>query len=51
VPRAHADWLLARLPGATAYEHPGGHDPDDTTLRRILDWIAGASGWTPVGDT
>jgi hypothetical protein len=25
---------------ATAYEHRGGHDPDDATLRRILGWIA-----------
>jgi len=51
VPRAHADWLMARLPSATAYEHPGGHDPDDTTLRRILAWIAGGGGRSPVGGT
>src|SRR5690348_5234940 len=27
VPRRHADWLLAQLPTAQGYEHPGGHDP------------------------
>jgi pimeloyl-ACP methyl ester carboxylesterase len=42
VPRAHTDWLLAHLPAAQRHEHPGGHDPDEATYRRILDWI---SGW------
>lgn len=43
VPRGHADWLLAQLPTAQGYEHPGGHDPSDTSFRSILGWIAAAS--------
>ena len=43
VPRGHADWLLAQLPAAQGYEHPGGHDPSDTSYRSIFGWIAAAS--------
>jgi pimeloyl-ACP methyl ester carboxylesterase len=43
VPRGHSDWLLAQLPAAQGYEHPGGHDPSDTSFRSILGWIAAAS--------
>jgi pimeloyl-ACP methyl ester carboxylesterase len=43
VPRGHADWLLAQLPTAQGYEHPGGHDPSDASFRSILGWIAAAS--------
>jgi pimeloyl-ACP methyl ester carboxylesterase len=43
VPRGHADWLLAQLPSAQGFEHPGGHDPSDTSFRSILGWIAAAS--------
>ena len=43
VPRGHTDWLLAQLPAAQGYEHPGGHDPSDTSFRSILGWIAAAS--------
>jgi pimeloyl-ACP methyl ester carboxylesterase len=44
IPGAHTDWLLAHLPSAQAYEHPGGHDPSDTTYRQILAWIAATAG-------
>jgi pimeloyl-ACP methyl ester carboxylesterase len=40
VPRAHTDWLLAHIPTAQGYEHPGGHEPADADYRRILAWIA-----------
>jgi pimeloyl-ACP methyl ester carboxylesterase len=43
VPRGHAAWLLAQLPTAQGYEHPGGHDPSDTSYRSIFGWIAAAS--------
>jgi len=43
VPRGHTDWLLAHLPTAQGYEHPGGHDPSDASYRSILGWIAAAS--------
>jgi pimeloyl-ACP methyl ester carboxylesterase len=43
VPRGHTDWLLAQLPAAQGYEHPGGHDPSDTSYRSIFGWIAAAS--------
>jgi pimeloyl-ACP methyl ester carboxylesterase len=43
VPRGHTDWLLAQLPTAQGYEHPGGHDPSDTSFRSIFGWIAAAS--------
>ena len=43
VPRSHADWLLAHLPTAQGYEHPGGHDPSDASFRSILGWIAAAA--------
>jgi pimeloyl-ACP methyl ester carboxylesterase len=43
VPRGHADWLLAQLPAAQGYEHPGGHDPSDASYRSIFGWIAAAS--------
>jgi pimeloyl-ACP methyl ester carboxylesterase len=49
VPRAHTDWLLAHLPSAQGYEHPGGHDPSDASYRRILGWItATASSGAPT---
>ena len=50
VPRAHTDWLLARLPTARSYQHPGGHDPDDASYRRILGWIAAAGLRSPAPD-
>jgi pimeloyl-ACP methyl ester carboxylesterase len=40
VPRAHTEWLLAHLPNAHGYAHPGGHDPGEADYRRILTWIA-----------
>jgi pimeloyl-ACP methyl ester carboxylesterase len=40
VPRAHTDWLLAHVPPAQGYEHPGGHEPGGADYRRILTWIA-----------
>jgi pimeloyl-ACP methyl ester carboxylesterase len=40
VPRPHTDWLLAHLPSAQGYEHPGGHDPSDASYRQILSWIS-----------
>ena len=43
VPRGHTDWLLAHLPTAQGYEHPGGHDPSDASFRSILGWVAAAS--------
>jgi pimeloyl-ACP methyl ester carboxylesterase len=33
---AHTDWLLATIPGATAHEYDGAHDPPDTAQRLIL---------------
>jgi pimeloyl-ACP methyl ester carboxylesterase len=47
VPRAHAEWFLAHLPGAQGYEYPGAHDPDDADYRRILAWIAALSAADP----
>jgi pimeloyl-ACP methyl ester carboxylesterase len=44
--RTHTDWLLAHVPGAQGFEYPGGHDPGEADFRRILAWIAGASGLT-----
>jgi hypothetical protein len=43
VPRARTDWLLGHVPAARGYEHPGGHDPDDASYRRILSWIGSAA--------
>jgi pimeloyl-ACP methyl ester carboxylesterase len=39
--RAHADWLLSRIPAAARYEYPGGHIPGDSAYRRILAWLRG----------
>ncbi|GAA1513357.1 alpha/beta hydrolase [Kribbella lupini] len=33
----HTEWLLAHIPGATAHEYPGGHDPSDATQRAIFE--------------
>lgn len=44
VPRAHADWLLARLPSAEGREYPDGHDPSATSYAQILTWISAAAG-------
>jgi pimeloyl-ACP methyl ester carboxylesterase len=49
VPREHTDWLLAQLPTAQGYQHPGGHDPSDTSYQAILGWIAGAAGAAESG--
>jgi pimeloyl-ACP methyl ester carboxylesterase len=43
VPREHTGWLLAHLPTARGYQHPGGHDPSDASYRAILGWIAEAT--------
>ncbi|WP_344221567.1 alpha/beta hydrolase [Kribbella sancticallisti] len=38
---AHAEWLLATLPSATAREYVGGHDPDDAVQRLIFGALRG----------
>jgi pimeloyl-ACP methyl ester carboxylesterase len=40
VPRAHADWLLARVPAGEGHEYPGGPEPGNADSCRILAWMA-----------
>ncbi|MEV6284673.1 alpha/beta hydrolase [Kribbella sp. NPDC051770] len=37
----HTRWLLANVPGATAHEYAGGHDPSDAVQREILAELSG----------
>jgi pimeloyl-ACP methyl ester carboxylesterase len=38
-PRAHADWLLAHIPGADPRELPGGHMLGEKSLREVYRWL------------
>jgi len=38
-PRAHTDWLVEHLPGAEAWQLPGGHVLDLLSLRRLYAWL------------
>jgi pimeloyl-ACP methyl ester carboxylesterase len=40
-PRPHADWLLARIPGAQPRELPGGHVLGAESLRDLYAWLTG----------
>lgn len=46
--RAHADWLLSRIPAAARCEYHGGHIPGDSAYRRMLAWVR--SGHTACPD-
>lgn len=39
VPRGHADWLIANVPGAQPYELSGGHGPSDDDHAAINEWL------------
>lgn len=39
VPRAHADWLLAHIPGAEPHELSGGHLLAEQDSRQIYRWL------------
>ena len=41
VPREHAQWLLAHLPGARGHQYAGGHLPGLATIQDIYDWLRG----------
>ena len=40
-PRAHADWLLAHVPGAEPHELSGGHLLDEHDSRQLYRWLLG----------
>jgi pimeloyl-ACP methyl ester carboxylesterase len=40
-PRAHAEWLLAHIPGAERHELPAGHLLGDAELDAIYGWLLG----------
>jgi pimeloyl-ACP methyl ester carboxylesterase len=45
-PRAHAEWLLAHIPGAERHVLPSGHVLEDDELDAICDWL----GVDPSGE-
>jgi pimeloyl-ACP methyl ester carboxylesterase len=40
-PQAHAEWLLAHVPGAERHELPSGHLLGDAELNAIYGWLVG----------
>lgn len=40
VPRHHAEWLIAHVPGAQRRELPGGHAISQESIAEVLGWVS-----------
>jgi pimeloyl-ACP methyl ester carboxylesterase len=41
MPRAHSDWLAARIPTAERFDYDGWHVPSDGVFTEIFGWLRG----------